>query len=93
LEEGGGIIVSFVGFSVFGEPVAVDWTIIGDTKELDIHGAHLSPFCYPLAIDMLVKKQVPVADIVTHTFPLAQFGQAFQLVLESKDSIKVMLQP
>ena len=84
---------TFVEFSVFGEPVAVDWTIIGDTKELNIHGAHLGPFCYPLAIDMLVKKQVPVADIVTHTFPLEQFGKAFQLVLESKDSIKVMLEP
>jgi len=93
LEEGGGIIVSFVGFSVFGEPVAVDWTIIGDTKELYIHGAHLGYFRYLLTMVMLVKKQVPVADIVAHTFPLAQFGQAFQLVLESKDSIKVMLQP
>jgi Zn-dependent alcohol dehydrogenase len=51
------------------------------------------PKCYPLAIDMLVKKQVPVAEIVTHTFPLEQFGKAFQLVLESKDSIKVMLEP
>ena len=84
---------TFVEFSVFGEPVTVDWTIIGDTKELNIHGAHLGPYCYPLAIDMLVKGQVPVDDIVTHAFPLEQFGQAFQMVLESKDSIKVMLEP
>jgi threonine dehydrogenase-like Zn-dependent dehydrogenase len=84
---------TFVEFSVFGEPVTVDWTIVGDTKELDIHGAHLGPYCYPLAIDMLVKGQVPVDDIVTHAFPLEQFGQAFQMVLESKDSIKVMLEP
>ncbi|HUV88845.1 MAG TPA: alcohol dehydrogenase catalytic domain-containing protein, partial [Anaerolineae bacterium] len=84
---------TFVEFSVFGEPVTVDWTIIGDTKELDIHGAHLGPYCYPLAMDMLVKGQVPVDDIVTHVFPFEQFGEAFHLVLESKDSIKVMLRP
>ncbi len=84
---------TFVEFSVFGQPVTVDWTIIGDTKELNIHGAHLGPYCYPLAIDMLVKRQVPVEDIVTHTFPLEQFSKAFQLVQESQDSLKVMLQP
>ena len=84
---------TFVEFSVFGEPVTVDWTIIGDTKELNIHGAHLGPFCYPLAMDMLVKGQIPVDDIVPHAFPLEQFREAFQLVLESKDSIKVMLEP
>jgi threonine dehydrogenase-like Zn-dependent dehydrogenase len=83
----------FVEFSVFGEPVTVDWTIIGDTKELNIHGAHLGPYCYPLAMDMLVKGQVPVDDIVTHIFPLDQFSEAFELVQESKDSIKVMVKP
>lgn len=84
---------TFVEFSVFGEPVQVDWTIIGDTKELNIHGAHLSPYCYPLAIDMLLKKQVPVEDIVTHTFPLEQFDAAFQLVTGAAGSIKVVLEP
>jgi len=84
---------TFVEFSVFGEPVTVDWTIIGDTKELNIHGAHLGPYCYPLAIDMLVKQQVPVEDVVTHAVPLEEFDDAFQLVLAARDSIKVMLKP
>jgi threonine dehydrogenase-like Zn-dependent dehydrogenase len=84
---------TFVEFSVFSEPTTVDWTIIGDTKELNIHGAHLSPFCYPLAIDMLVKGQVPVEDIVTDVLPLAQFDAAFDLVFKSQNSIKIMLQP
>jgi len=84
---------TFVEFSVFGEPVTVDWTIIGDTKELNIHGAHLGPYCYPLAMDMLVKGQVPVDHIVTHTLPLEQCDEAFQLVHDSVDSIKVMLTP
>lgn len=84
---------TFVEFSVFGEPVSVDWTIIGDTKELNIHGAHLGPYCYPLAIDMLMKNQIPAADIVTHAFPLEKHGEAFEMVHASKDSVKVMLTP
>lgn len=84
---------TFVEFSVFSEPVTVDWTMIGDTKELNIHGAHLGPFCYPLAIDMLIKQQVPADQIVTHVFPLSGFSEAFQRVLEPTDSIKVMLTP
>ena len=84
---------TMVQFSVFSQPTQVDWTIIGDTKELNIHGSHLGPYCYPLAIEMLLKGQVPAEDIVTHAFPLEQYGEAFQMVHEAKSSIKVMLQP
>src|SRR3954469_6632845 len=33
----------FVEFSVFGGETSVDWSIIGDRKELDVRGAHLGP--------------------------------------------------
>ncbi len=84
---------TYVVFSVFGEPATIDWTIIGDTKELNIHGSHLGPYCYPLAIDMLRKGQVPIDDIVTHALPLEKYGEAFNMVIKAKDSIKVMLEP
>jgi erythritol/L-threitol dehydrogenase len=84
---------TMVEFSVFGEPVTVDWTIIGDTKELDIRGSHLGPYCYPLAMDMLVKSQVPADDIVTHTLPLEQFEEAFRLALGAQGALKVMMVP
>ncbi len=84
---------TFVEFSVFGEPVTVDWTIIGDTKELNIHGAHLGPYCYPLAMEMILKGQVPVDEIVTHSFSLERFDEAFRFVTGAKESIKVMLTP
>jgi threonine dehydrogenase-like Zn-dependent dehydrogenase len=83
----------FVEFSVLRELVSVDWTIIGDTKELDILGAHLGPYCYPLAMDMLLKNQVPVGQIVTHAFPLWEYAQALSLVEQAQTSIKVMLEP
>jgi len=84
---------TFVEFSVMREPVTVDWTIIGDTKELDIRGSHLGPYSYPLAIEMLQRGQVPVDEIVTHVFPLESYLQALEMVRDADLSIKVMLEP
>ncbi|MFT5375733.1 MAG: threonine dehydrogenase-like Zn-dependent dehydrogenase [Candidatus Latescibacterota bacterium] len=84
---------TFVEFSVMREPVTVDWTIIGDTKELDVRGAHLSPYCYPIAIDMLAKGLLPMQQIVTHQLPLEQFQQGIDLVASGEQSIKVVLVP
>ena len=83
----------FVEFSVMREPVTVDWTIIGDTKELTIHGAHLGPYCYPIAIDMLAKGLLPMNQIITHQLPLADFQKGIDLVAGGDRSIKVTLTP
>ncbi len=84
---------TFVEFSVMREPVTVDWTIIGDTKELNIHGSHLGPYCYPIAIDMLQKGLLPMEHIVTHQLPLAHFQEGIDLVASGDRSIKVTLTP
>jgi threonine dehydrogenase-like Zn-dependent dehydrogenase len=84
---------TFVEFSVMREPVTVDWTIIGDTKELNIHGSHLGPSCYPVAIDMLQKGLLPMEYIVTHHMPLTSFQEGIELVASGDRSIKVTLQP
>ncbi|WP_280138931.1 alcohol dehydrogenase catalytic domain-containing protein [Bauldia litoralis] len=84
---------TFVEFSVMREPVTVDWTIIGDTKELDVRGAHLSPYCYPVAIKMLEEKRLPMDRIVTHSLPLADFQKGIDLVGAGTESIKVTLTP
>jgi threonine dehydrogenase-like Zn-dependent dehydrogenase len=84
---------TFVEFSVMREPVTVDWTIIGDTKELNIHGAHLSPYCYPVAIDMLQKGLLPMEHIVTHQLPLASYQEGLDMVVSGERSIKVTLLP
>jgi len=82
-----------VEFSVLAEPVTVDWTIIGDTKELDIYGAHLGPYCYPLAIDYIHRKVIDVSPIVTHVLPLAEHSRAFEMMNKGDESIKVQLRP
>lgn len=84
---------TFVEFSVMRELVTVDWTIIGDTKELNIHGAHLGPYVYPLAIDYIYRGAIDVSLIVTHQLPLEEYLTAFEMVQEGRDSIKVQLVP
>jgi threonine dehydrogenase-like Zn-dependent dehydrogenase len=84
---------TFVEFSVLREPVVADWTIIGDTKELNIHGSHLGPYCYPRAIEMLQQGRLPIERIVTHQLPLADFNKAIGMVGSAEKSIKVALVP
>jgi threonine dehydrogenase-like Zn-dependent dehydrogenase len=84
---------TFVEFSVLRDPVTVDWTIIGDKKELNLLGSHLGPFCYPRAIDMLQKGLLPTGKIVTHQFALAGYQQGIDLVKAADRSIKVALKP
>lgn len=82
----------FVEFSVFGKETSADWSIIGDRKELDVRGAHLGPYCYPVAIDLFERGLITSKGIVTHDFPLDDWEQAFALA-NSVDSIKVLLKP
>ena len=82
---------TFVEFSVMRELTTTDWTIIGDGKELNIHGAHLGPYCFPTAIDYLARGLIQIEPIVTHHLPLADFEQGFRAVENPEDSIKVLL--
>lgn len=84
---------TFVEFSVMREQTTADWTIIGDGKELNIHGAHLAPYTFPAAIDYLGRGLANVESIVTHHIPLADFEEGFRAVEHPGDSIKVLLKP
>jgi len=84
---------TFVEYGVFREPATVDWTIIGDKKELNVLGAHLAPYCFPLAIDYINRGVVDVSPIVTHELPLEDYVSALHMVHEAKESIKVLLRP
>jgi L-iditol 2-dehydrogenase len=85
---------TFVEFSVFSAETSVDWSIIGDRKELTILGAHISgQDGYPIAIRMLKDKLILVDDIVTHSFKFSDFLKAFELASAGAESIKVQLTP
>ncbi len=84
----------FVEMSVFGQATTVDWSIISDTKELDVVGVHLSPYCYPLVISGFERRTIPTEGVVTHTFSLTDFLEGFETMATAKDNaIKVILVP
>lgn len=83
----------FVEYSVFGAEASVDWTIVGDDKELDILGAHLGPHCWPKAIELIETAALPLEGICSDQLPLEKFEEAFDLVASADRSVKVTLFP
>lgn len=81
----------FVEYSVMREPATVDWTVIGDSKELDVRGAHLGPYCWPAAINMIEQHMLPMDHIVTHQLPIEDFEEGLKLVADARSSVKVSL--
>lgn len=45
------------------------------------------------SIDLLRKRRVAVADLITHRLPLSEAGRGFALVADGRESIKVVLHP
>ena len=83
----------FVEFSVFKDPVTVDWSIISDRKELDVLGSHLGPYCYEPVIKGITNGDLPTEGVVTHILPLKEYQKGFELVKSGRDSLKVVLNP
>jgi len=84
----------FLEFSVFSDLTTVDWSIIGDRKELDLLGAHLSPYCYEPVIKWIADGSLPTNEVVTHKFSLDDWKTAFEYAKTGKDnSIKVAIVP
>ena len=84
---------TFVEYSVFGSGATIDWTIIGNEKELDVRGAHLGPHCWPAAIRLIESGRLPMEKICTHQLPLADFKAGLDLVGRGTESVKVTLIP
>lgn len=82
----------FVEFSVFSAETTVDWSVIGDRKELDIRGSHLGPYSYPIAIDLLARGLCTSKGIVTHNYSIDDWDAAMKIA-DSMDSIKVLVRP
>lgn len=79
----------FVEFSVFGAPTTVDWSIIGDGKELDVLGAHLSPYCYPFVIEHISNGGLKTDGIVSRFFELEDWEKAFEYATGKYGDFKV----
>ena len=83
---------TFVEFSVMSGPSTVDWSIIGDAKEITIVGSQLSPHCYEDVISALSRGEIRTQGMISHQFPLEDWEKAYA-VAQSTESVKVLLRP
>ena len=79
----------FVEFSVFGSPASIDWSIIGDGKELDVLGAHLSPYCFPYVIEHLANGDLKSDGVVSAIYQLDDWKEAFDKATGKDGDFKV----
>ena len=68
----------FVEFSVFSKTASIDWSVIGDGKELDVLGSHLSPYCFPFVIENINSGNLKTDGIVESFFELKDWEKAFE---------------
>ena len=80
-----------VEFSVFGQETTVDWSIIGDRKELDILGAHLSPYAYPFVIENITNGRLKTNGVVSTLLPFTKenWQKGFELATGKDGDFKV----
>ncbi|HBC27009.1 MAG TPA: erythritol/L-threitol dehydrogenase [Ruminococcaceae bacterium] len=81
----------FVEFSVFGEPTTADWSIIGDSKELDLLGSHLSPYCYPFVTDNIASGKLKTDGVIKSFFPVEEWEKAFEYATGKHGDFKVAI--
>jgi len=61
-------------------------------KELDVYGSRLYRNRFPLALDLLAKKEVNLLDLITHELPFDRIEQAMKTALDPKEkSLKVIV--
>jgi L-iditol 2-dehydrogenase len=58
---------------------------------LSTYGA--SPLDITTAVEWIRAQRLPLRQMITHRLPLAETGRGFKLVIEAKDSIKVIIEP
>lgn len=81
----------FVEFSVFGAPTTLDWSIIGDRKELDVLGSHLSPYCFPFVIENIANGTLSTNGVVSRIFTLEDWKTAFEYATGKYGDFKVAI--
>jgi erythritol/L-threitol dehydrogenase len=83
---------TLVAFSVLNEPATINWNLVGDQKELNIHGSHLAPYCYPMAIKAIAEGTIDVKSLISATFPLREFSAAIKAAMDG-ENLKTLLIP
>lgn len=80
----------FVEFSVMSGPSTIDWSIIGDAKEITIQGSSLSPECFSPVITAIASGEVHTEGVVSHIFPLERWREAYEIA-QTQAALKVVI--
>lgn len=83
----------YVQMGVFADEVKADWNVIGDGKELSIKGSHLSALTFHSVIEGIESGLIKTEGLISHTFRLEDWEQAFKAAEEEPDAMKIMLIP
>ena len=83
----------YVQIGVFASEVTANWNLIGDGKELTIKGSHLSALTYPSVLKGIGSGQIKTQGLISHTFHLKDWKEAFETAEKDPDAMKVMLIP
>lgn len=81
-----------VVYGVYRQDAVLDFNQVGEFKEFDIVGGHLSPMSYPSVIKFLEEGFIDAGALVTHQFPLSEFQAAID-VKDKETSIKTVMFP
>ncbi len=84
---------TYVQMGVFASEVTADWNVIGDGKEITIKGAHLSALTYPSVIKGIGTGKIKTDGLISHSFALKDWQEAFEVAEKDPEAIKVMLVP
>jgi len=76
-----GVTIPFPLFELWNKQITMVSTYAGSSDDITS------------AIDLIKSKKVHVVDMISHTLPLTEAAQGFQLVAKAKDSMKVILKP
>ena len=69
----------------------LDWSIIGDRKELDELGSHLSPYCFPFVIENIANGTLNTNGVVSRAFALGDWEEAFEYATGKYGDFKVAI--
>lgn len=83
----------YVQFGVFPKAINVDWNDIGDGKEIEIYGAHLGPYCYEPVMKGILDGSIYTDGLISHTYKMEDWKEAFDTAEKDPDAFKVMLIP
>lgn len=83
--------VSLMLHLAFKKKTTVDWSVIGDRKEPDVLGSHLSPYCYPFVIENIMNGKLKTDGIVSHVFHIEEWEKAFEYAAGGHSDFKVAI--